>query len=64
VVATGAGRRDARADGASERWTTQLAAPLLLVAATAGLLGQGAYYPSMQRLVGLLVAAATFALTR
>jgi hypothetical protein len=30
-----------------------------LVAATAGLLGQGAYYPSTQRPVGLLIAAAT-----
>jgi hypothetical protein len=58
MVITGAGRSDARIDGASERWTTQLAGPLLLVAATAGLLGQGAYYPSMQRPVGLLIAAA------
>src|SRR6266516_171856 len=54
MVVTGADRRDARADGASERWTAQFAGPLLLVAATAGLLRQGAYYPSMQRLVGLL----------
>jgi hypothetical protein len=59
VFVTGAGRSDARADGASERWTTQLAGPLLLVAATAGLLRQGAYYPSMQRPVGLLIAVAT-----
>jgi O-Antigen ligase len=59
MVVTGAGRSDARADGASERWTTQLAALLLLVAATAGLLGQGAYYPSTQRPVGLLIAATT-----
>jgi hypothetical protein len=59
MVVTGAGRSNARADGASERWTTQLAGPLLLVAATAGLLGQGAYYPSTQRPVGLLIAAAT-----
>jgi hypothetical protein len=59
MVVTGAGRSDARADGASERWTTQLAGLLLLVAATAGLLGQGAYYPSVQRLIGLLIAAAT-----
>jgi O-antigen ligase/polysaccharide polymerase Wzy-like membrane protein len=58
MVITGAGRSDARADGASERWTTQLVGPLLLVAATAGLLGQGAYYPSVQRPVGLLIAAA------
>jgi hypothetical protein len=58
MVVTGADRRDARADGASERWTAQFAGPLLLVAATAGLLRQGAYYASMQRLVGLLIAAA------
>jgi hypothetical protein len=31
----------------------------LLVAVTAGLLGQGAYYPSVQRPVGLLIAVAT-----
>jgi hypothetical protein len=43
----------------AERWTAQLAGPLLLVAATAGLLRQGAYYPSIQRLIGLLIAAAT-----
>ena len=59
MVATGAGRSDARADGASERWTTQLAGLLLLVAAAAGLLGQGAYYPSAQRPFGVLIAAAT-----
>jgi hypothetical protein len=59
MVVTGADRSDARAEGASEHWTTQLAGPLLLVAATAGLLGQGAYYPSTQWPVGLLIAAAT-----
>jgi hypothetical protein len=59
MAVAGAGRSDARADGASERWTTQLAGSLLLVAATAGLLGQGAYYPQMQRPVGVLIAAAT-----
>jgi hypothetical protein len=59
MVATGAGRSDARADGASDRWTTQLAGLLLLVAVAAGLLGQGAYYPPVQRPVGVLVAAAT-----
>ena len=59
MVVTGAGRSDARADSASEHWTTQLAGLLLLVAATAGLLGQGAFYPSVQRPVGLLIAAAT-----
>jgi hypothetical protein len=58
MVVTGAGRSDARADGVAERWTTQLVGPLLLVATTAGLLGQGAYYPSVQRPVGLLIAAA------
>jgi hypothetical protein len=52
MVVTGAGQSDARADGASDRWTTQLAGLLLLVAAAAGLLGQGAYYPSVQRPVG------------
>jgi hypothetical protein len=59
MVVTGAGRSDARADSASEHWTTQLAGLLLLVAATAGLLGQGGFYPSVQRPVGLLIAAAT-----
>src|SRR6266545_6163891 len=59
MFVTGADGSDARADDMAERWTTQLAGPLLLVAATAGLLRQGAYYPSMQRLVGLLIAAAT-----
>jgi hypothetical protein len=56
MAVTGARRSDARTDGASKRWTTQLVGPLLLVAATAGLLGQGAYYPSAQRPVGLLIA--------
>jgi hypothetical protein len=59
MVVTGAGRSDARTDGASERWTTQLAGLLLLVAVAAGLLGQGAYYPSAQRPVGVLIATAT-----
>ena len=58
MVVTGAGRSDTRADGTSQRWTTQLAGLLLLVAATAGLLGQGAYYPSVQRPFGLLIVAA------
>jgi len=58
MVVAGAGQSDARADGASEHWTTQLAGLFLLAAATAGLLGQGAYYPSVQRLVGLLIAVA------
>jgi O-Antigen ligase len=55
MVAAGAGRS---ADGASDRWTTQLAGLLLLVAVAAGLLGQGAYYPSVQRPFGVLIAAA------
>jgi hypothetical protein len=59
MVVTDAGRSDARAEVASGHWTTQLAGPLLLVAVTAGLLGQGAYYPSVQRPVGVLIAAAT-----
>jgi O-Antigen ligase len=59
MVVSGTSRSDARADGASERWTAHLAGPLLLVAATAGLLGQGAFYPSVQRPVGLLIAVAT-----
>jgi O-antigen ligase len=59
MVVAGADRSDARADGASERWTIPLAGLLLLVAVTAGLLGQGAYYPSVQRPVGLLIALAS-----
>jgi hypothetical protein len=59
MVVTGAGRCTTRVDGVSERWTTQLAGPLLLVAVTAGLLAQGAFYPSVQRPVGVLIAVAT-----
>ena len=59
MVVTGAGHSDARTDDASERWTTQLAGPVLLIATTAGLLGQGAHYPSVQGPVGLLIALAT-----
>jgi len=59
MVVTGTGRSDARADSAAERWTTQLAGLLLLVAVAAGLLGQGAFYPSVQRPFGLLIAVAT-----
>jgi hypothetical protein len=58
VVVAGTNRNDVSADGASERWTTQLAGLLLLVAVAAGLLGQGAYYPSLQRPVGLLIVLA------
>ena len=59
MVVTGAGRSNARADGVAKRWTTQLAGFLLLVAVAAGLLGQGAFYPSVQRPFGLLIAVAT-----
>jgi hypothetical protein len=59
MVLAGADRSHARADGASERWTIPPAGLLLLVAVTAGLLGQGAYYPSVQRPVGLLLALAS-----
>jgi hypothetical protein len=54
MVVTDAGPSDARVDRASKRWPIQLAGLPLLFAATAGLLGQGAYYPSIQRPVGLL----------
>ena len=59
IAVTGAGRSDARADSAAERWTTPLAGLLLLVAVAAGLLGQGAFYPSVQRPFGLVIAVAT-----
>src|SRR4029453_18406090 len=45
-------------EGTPQRWATGLAALLVLTAAAAGLLGQGAYHPPVQRQVGLLVAAA------
>jgi O-Antigen ligase len=51
------GQRDTYAEVASERLTTQLVGPLLLVAVAAGLLGQGAYYRSLQWPFGVLVAA-------
>jgi hypothetical protein len=53
------GKADAGPGGALRRRATGAAGLLLLVAVAAGLLGQGAYYGSMQRYVGLLVAAAT-----
>jgi O-Antigen ligase len=59
VAPAGAGQRDAGANGATERWTTRLAAPLLLVAVASGLLGQGAYYPSVQRPFAALVVVAS-----
>jgi hypothetical protein len=58
MALAGAGQRGAGAAGASERWTTRLVAPLLLAAVAAGVFGQGAYYPSVQRPVGALVAVA------
>jgi O-Antigen ligase len=59
MALAGADQRHAPTDGATERWTTQLVGPILLVAITAGLLAQGAYYPSVQRPVGVLIALAT-----
>jgi O-Antigen ligase len=53
------GTGDASSRGAFQRTTTRLAGLVLLVAVAAGLLGQGAYYPSVQRPAGLLLAAAT-----
>jgi O-Antigen ligase len=64
MFVAGAGQRrsrvavDATLDLASQRRTTGLAGLALLVAVSAGLLGQGAYYPSVQWPVGVLVAAA------
>jgi O-antigen ligase len=55
---TPTGKADAAPGGALRRRATGAAGLLLLVAVAAGLLGQGAYYGSMQRYVGLLVAAA------
>jgi len=65
MFVAGAGRRggrvvaDAGPDGSFPRTATGLAGLLLLVAVTAGLLGQGAYYASVQWYVGALIAAAT-----
>jgi hypothetical protein len=56
---TATDQRDPIAESAPQRWALQLAGPLLLIAVTAGLLRQGAFYPSMQRLVGLVIGAAT-----
>jgi O-Antigen ligase len=58
MAIAGAGQHDIPADGALERRTTQAAVPILLVAIAAGLLGQGAYYPSVQRPFGVLIAVA------
>jgi hypothetical protein len=58
MATASAGRRDAPADGTPERRTTQVVGPVLLVAVAAGLLGQGAYYPSVQRPFGVLLAVA------
>lgn len=54
----GGGMSAARAARGQER-LTGVAALLLLLAVAVGLLGQGGYYGPVQRLVGLLVAAAT-----
>jgi len=61
VVGRGAvsAQADAGPDGSFPRTATGLAGLLLLVAVTAGLLGQGAYYASVQWYVGALIAAAT-----
>ncbi len=58
MVVAGTRQDDASADGASERRITGLAGLLLLVAVAAGMLGQGAYYPTVQWPVGALVAVA------
>jgi hypothetical protein len=58
MAIAGVGQHDVPADGALERRTTQAAVPILLVAIAAGLLGQGAYYPSVQRPFGVLLAVA------
>jgi hypothetical protein len=52
------GKAGADPDGASQRSSTGLAGLLLLVAVAAGLLGQGGYYPPVQRYLAALVAAA------
>ena len=52
------GTGDASPRGAFQRTATRLAGLVLLVAVAVGLLGQGAYYPSVQHPVGLLLAAA------
>jgi hypothetical protein len=54
----GGGMSAARAARGQER-LTGVAALLLLLVVAVGLLGQGGYYGPVQRLVGLLVAAAT-----
>ncbi len=50
---------DGSPDGTLQSRTTGWAGLVLLVAVAAGLFGQGAYYTSVQRYVGVLVAAAT-----
>ncbi len=50
---------DASPDGALQSRVTGWAGLVLLVAVAVGLFGQGAYYASVQRVVGVLVAAAT-----
>jgi hypothetical protein len=58
MATASAGQRDAPATGTPERRTAQVIGPILLVAVAAGLLGQGAYYPSVQRPFGVLLAVA------
>lgn len=53
------GTADASPGCALQRRTTGAAGLVLLAAVAAGVLGQGAYYTSVQRYVGVLVAAAT-----
>jgi hypothetical protein len=55
----GPGRSGAWRAGASRRAAAGIAGLLLLSAVTAGLLGQGGYYGSVQRLVGLLLGIGT-----
>jgi len=60
MFVAGAGQRRSRIlDGASRHRASGLAGLALLVAVAAGLLGQGGYYPPVQRSIGALVAAAT-----
>jgi hypothetical protein len=58
MATASAGQRDAPATGTPGRRTAQVIGPILLVAVAAGLLGQGAYYPSVQRPFGVLLAVA------
>jgi hypothetical protein len=57
-AANAANAADSTPDGTRAGWCRGLSALLLLAALAAGLLGQGAYYASMQRYVAALIAAA------